>query len=118
MTFDEMVASDMSAVFGNSTELGEQITYYPDGNLGSPKLIQAVVVRGPVVSMQTAEGDVLVLQATIRIPDDATNGIASVNKGVDKALITLQKGDAEATTVRIIEIVEQQPGFWLLGVIK
>ena len=118
MAIKDMIATDMAAVFGNSSEFGEQITYYPDGDIRSPKLIQAVVVRGPVVSMQTSEADTLVLQATIRIADDATDGIATINKGVDKALVKLQKDDSSATTVRIIEIVEQQPGYWVLGVIK
>jgi len=113
-----MIAKDMDSVFGNSSEFGEQITYYPDGNLGNPKLVQAIVVRGPVVALQTAAGEATALQATIRISDDATLGIATVNKGKDKALVKVQKDDDVGTVVRVVEIVEQQPGVWVLGVIQ
>lgn len=117
MSFKDNLSSDM-AVFLNSDEFGESITYTPHG--GSPISIVALIDRdhpNPGRDDVRTDRQFPVNTVQLTIAKHATLGVASVKERFDRVALKRKISDAGTTTFTITRIVEQDEGAWLLEAI-
>jgi hypothetical protein len=89
-TFQDMLAADATAVFCNSADFAEPITYTPRG--GTTRSINAIVNRNPP---ETAAGNGLKPSMTITVANHATLGIdiTTFNAGGDYVTLGTDTAD-------------------------
>jgi hypothetical protein len=98
------------------TQLTEEITYYPGGDLSAGVVIRAVVVREELDYSDYGEFGSPTLDVSLYISTQAANGIATVAAGKDLADVVVIEGES-AVRVRITEVVESDPAMaQLVGV--
>jgi len=97
MSFKDNLASDVDKVFLNKDEFAEEVIYTPKG--GSPKTIRAIIVRSRLDSGGEDAGRILRKQCEVYIANDATNGVASIDKGDDKIQFPEIPGGSNATWI-------------------
>lgn len=125
MSFVSDLKSDFSDVFCDTDEFGENIVYTakrPDyiESTASPgsgdKTIPARVVRFRV-NPEVQEGGRAFLGTglEIYISKDATDGIATLQIGLDKVTIPIRRGET-AVELRVTKILSETPGMWHLKV--
>jgi hypothetical protein len=118
MTLRDAIASDATAVFLNSDDFAESVTYHPHRFYGSalrsPRAIKAVVIREQVDNF--AEDVVTVLpRFEVHVANDATNGISSteIDTGGDQLEFPARDGKA-AERRAILKITTQDNGMLVL----
>ncbi len=111
MTFKTKLDDDVNNKFLNTDEFAETISYTPYG--GAAKPIKAIVTRNRLNPDSQNQGHVLINQVEIQIANDATNGVASVNKGQDTVSLPAIIGDS-ASTWRIVDILDHDSAMWRL----
>ena len=98
------------------TQLTEEITYYPGGDLSAGVVIRAVVVREELDYSDYGEFGSPTMDVSLYISTQAANGIATVAAGKDLADVVVIEGES-AVRVRITEVVERDPAMsQLVGV--
>lgn len=113
------MAADAAAVFANLAEFGEQITYYPGAELTDARTFIAVVDRAhEVIPVRIDEGELLMLEATIEIPNnpDPLKGLTSVARD-DLADVVMRHGEAPVR-VRVARVLSSDPGMHVVGVVR
>jgi hypothetical protein len=109
--FQTQMALDALSVFFNSTEFGEIISYTPYG--GTAKSIKAIVDRQRLRPDPEVGGRILSNQIEILIVNDATNGVAAINKGRDIVLVPEFIGGANVSWV-VVDIIKHDEAIWHL----
>lgn len=103
----------------NIDQIGEQVTYYPDGKLQDPRSIRAVLRRQPTDVVPIAGGaEILLLSWRILVPRASLPGFTP-REAVDLIELPPQKGDPPHLwkRLRIDRLLGQDhPGFWTLGI--
>lgn len=113
MTFKADLLTDVKQVFlGGNDEFDESVTYTP--GVGSAKSINALVVRDSLEPVKETAGRSLRNQAEVIIANDATAGVATIDKTRDK--ITLNDREETSRKARIVEIIGSDDGVWHLRV--
>jgi len=80
------------------------------------KAINAIVERLEVDIAAFADADSLTTSVEFYICTDGAKGISRPNIGEDLADVVIREGDT-ASRVRVVELLEDDPGLWkLLGV--
>ena len=115
MTLKSLMMNDMSNTFLNTDEFGESITYVTKA--GVEKSISAVVSRGRLDPDEETAGRSLSDEIEIRIANDSTAGVTSVDAGFDKVKVPEYLGEA-ADTWRIVEILSHDASMWHLKCVK
>lgn len=77
MTFRDILASDLNAVFFNTDEFADTVAYTPAAG-GQARSIKALLEYGDPDESGLPGMDALHTEATMEIMADATNGIAQV----------------------------------------
>jgi hypothetical protein len=96
--------------------LGESITYYPGGVIGNAKTINAIVERLEPDLHDYGTADSATTSVEFWVCTDDTKGVSTPSPGQDLADVIIREGDS-ASRVRIVELIEDDPGLWkLLGV--
>lgn len=111
MTFKSKVQTDSFHVFLNTNEFAETIQYTPYGQ--SAKSIKALITRGRVDAEGQAQNRYPHNRCEIHISIDDTYGVASVDKGRDKASFPERLGGTSVDWA-IIDIVGKDDGMWHL----
>lgn len=106
MTLKARVEGDVSAVFLNTNDFAESVTYTPDG--GSASSITALVFREPMMWTETATGSVELYRATIQV---ALSDVSSPGRG-DAIAVTGPDGSAETWKV---DDWHYQDNMWVLN---
>jgi hypothetical protein len=111
MTFKDQIKSDALNVFLNTGEFAETVSYTPKG--GSAKTIKAVVNRERPDPAAEVSNRAYFNQLEIMIANDATNGIAAINKDGDTVSLPLRPGGV-AVTFTVKDILSSDDGMWHL----
>lgn len=111
MSFKDKVKTDVTEIFLNTNELAETIQYTPYGQ--SAKSIKALVDRGNVAGDPQFQNKIGRNQCKIAISIDATEGVASVDKGRDAASFPDILGGS-AVDWAVVDILGRDDGMWLL----
>lgn len=90
------------------TQLSEEITYYPGGDLSAGKTIRAVVERMELDFSDYGDVGSPTLDVELWILTDSTLGVSAVLEGKDLADVVLTEGQP-ADRVRVTEVVEKDP---------
>ena len=115
MSFKDQLAADAVNIFLNANEFAEEITYTPKGE--SAKTIKAIVDRKRSDAADQGLGRIAQNQAEISIANDATNGVASVDKGDDEVSFPEVIG-GPVISWSVIDILAMDEGMWRLLVEK
>lgn len=110
MRLKDQMALDAKAVFLNSGEFAEEITYTPAG--GTAKLIRAVIVRKELSPSDEVNGRSLKNQVEVYISTDPLEGISFINRRDDR--ITLSDVEGISKEARINDILGKDEGLWHL----
>lgn len=101
MTLKDSIASDATAIFLDTTEFAETVTYYPDQYFGEAarddRTIAAQVIRRAVQAV-TQGGDQIVIHIwEVTVANSSTDGIArsELSEGRDRIGITPIGGGTE-----------------------
>jgi len=115
MTLKSKMQDDAKVAFLNSDEFAESVVYTPNG--GSPKTINAIVVRERLESKGPDQNIALSRGCEILIANDAVAGVTSINKNNDKVSFPVQVGGASVIWT-VVEILHHDDAMWHLRVIK
>lgn len=115
MTFKSQITQDAIKAFLDGAAFAEDITYTPKA--GAPKIIKAVIIRKRLDPAYEDTGRVLLNQAEVFIANDATAGVASINKGGDTVSFAETIGGAAINWI-VADILEHDEGIWHLLVQK
>ncbi|MBI5147763.1 MAG: hypothetical protein HZA37_01265 [Parcubacteria group bacterium] len=115
MTLKDKLLEDAKNAFLNVEEFAEGVTYAPYG--GSPKGINAVVVRERLEASGPDRGMSLGRECEIFIANDVATGVTSINKNNDKVSFPVQVGGTPVSWT-VVEILGHDEGIWHLRVIK
>lgn len=110
MTLKTRITSDY-AVFLNSDEFAESISYTPTGE--SAKSIKAVVVRENVNPDTQTQGRVMQRECELYIATDSTAGVETVTKGADTASFPVHYGGSNVTW-QVADVIGKDDGIWHL----
>lgn len=108
MSFKNQIKNDASKCFLG--DFSEDITYVSGG---TSKIIKAIVNRNRLTPSGEDSGRTLLNQVEIFIANDAVNGIATIDKGVDTVSLPARIGGANVTFV-VADILGQDEGVWNL----
>ena len=104
MTFKDEPLADAIEIC-SPDHLGEQVTYYPSGNVEEEGLARnAIVERQPVEPSDVEPGQGVVLYE-LMIPDDSTDGVAASSVVVGLDLVDLAD---EVGTIRRCTVIRCQ----------
>lgn len=94
----------------NTDEFGEQITYWPSGESGDARTIDAIIDRDQVETITGLEPLRSPL-VTVTVANDAASGISSaeIDTGTDRVLVPIRYGET-ATNKGIARIVQHDQG--------
>ena len=115
MAFTDQILADFKNCILNTNEFAEPISYTPGG--GSPKTINAILVRERLTSKGPDRGIALNRDCEIYIANDAIAGVTLVNKNNDKASFPVQKGGSPVTW-QIVEVMYHDDSVWHLRATK
>ncbi len=115
MTFRDQTLTDFKNCLLNTGEFAEAVVYTPSG--GSPKTVNAIVVRERIESKGPDHTIALSRGAEIYIANDAALGTASINKNNDTVSFPVQIGGT-AVVWKVVEIIYHDDAVWRLRVIK
>lgn len=115
MTLKSQMGDDAVKSFLNSAEFAESIVYTPSG--GSPKTINAVIVRKRLDADQQDQGHLLENQCEVYVANDATSGVTSVTKGKDILSFPERVGGASVDWF-VEDVIQKDDGMWHLVVQK
>ena len=102
---------DAKAIFLNTGEFSETITYIPHN--GSAKTINAIIVREQLQPGQEDAGRILRDQYEIYISTDADDGVAVVTKGQDAVQFPKIPGGTNSTWM-VLDILGVDDGMYHL----
>lgn len=111
MTLKSQMDDDMINTFLNSNEHAEAISYTPYG--GVAKSINAIVLRRRLDGIGPDRGMTMAKTCEIYIANNATSGVASVDKGRDKVSFAALVGGT-ARTWTVLEVMDSDDGAWHL----
>lgn len=118
MTFKDGLDDDFANVFLATGEFAETVTVYANGKAaGGGRAISALVDRGRPEPLGLGEADELVLGAEVTIANNATTGLSAIVEDVTEFDLALVEGGPDVT-VRVVEIITQDPGAWGVRVVK
>lgn len=115
MTLKSKMQDDAKAAFLNGDEFAESVVYTPNG--GSPKTINAVVVRKQLEADEQDQGHVLENQCEVYVANHAVSGVTSVQKGKDVLSFPEQPGGVSIGWF-VVDVIEKDDGMWHLLVQK
>lgn len=109
------MSEDAKNAFLNPAEFAEEIVYTPSG--GSPKTVNALVVRKQIEADEQDQGHVLENQCEVFVAADASAGVLSVQKGKDILSFPEQPGGAPISWF-VVDVMNKDDGMWRLLVQK
>jgi len=115
MTFKTQLATDAALIFLSGDEFAEVISYVQKGV--AAKSIKAIVERKRISPASEDSGRTLIDQVEIIIANDATYGVASINKGGDTVSLPERIGGTSITW-SVADILNQDSGTWHLLLTK
>lgn len=105
---DDIMAADAEFLV-DPDEFGESVTYTP--KVGSAVTRNAVVDR---MGLQEVEGTGALAETfDVLIPNDATNGVASVDTGGDTITFPPRVGET-AVARQVVAVIDNDNGMWRL----
>jgi len=111
MTLRDMITDDAVAVFLNTGEFAETVTYYPHKFYGAveraPRVISAVVFREAIAQL-TENGDVVTYQFEVHVANDSTVGISSTEIDTGGDQIEFPPRDGKTAERRTITAITTQ----------
>ncbi len=105
-------SQDVAAILGVLGDFAEQVTYNVAGQ--TPRVISAVVIRGLPDRIHEANRGLVPSKLTMTIANDPVLGVASVDTGVDTVTLFRRLGDATPSTLRVVEVSQQDTAAWEL----
>lgn len=112
MSLKTRMLEDMAYRILNNDEFSENIVYTPYG--GTAKTIKAVVIRERLETSPQDAGRALHRQAEIFIANDATYGMAAVQKGQDSIQMAVYEGGSPMVVWSVEDILSKDSGAWRL----
>lgn len=112
MTLRDTIIDDATAVFANTSDFAETVTYRP--RAGGSRTIAAVVIRQIAETISDEENRVVPV-FEVHVVNNAVNGISAteVNRGGDRIEIAERVGQ-EPLPRPITQIIEQDEGMLVL----
>ncbi len=111
MTLKDQMPVDALNCMLNAGEFAEAVTYKPSG--GSPKTINALVVRKQIEADEQDQGHVLENQCEVYLANHAVSGVVSVQKGKDVLSFPEQPGGTSIDWF-VVDVVSKDDGMWRL----
>lgn len=108
---DDQIRSNAAALVAT---FGESVTYYAGGT-GSGSSIEAVVDRQPAGPLDE-EPRLIGREASVRVLNDAAEGVTSVQEGVDTIDVVLRVGQV-AQRCLVKRVIQEDAGSFLLRVV-
>lgn len=115
MTFKDQTLTDVKNCLLNPNEFAELVVFTPSG--GSPKIINAVIVRERLESKGPDQSIALMRGCEIYIANDAAAGAVQINKNNDTVSFPVQIGGSTVIW-KVVEILYHDDAVWHLRVIK
>ncbi|MBI5872987.1 MAG: hypothetical protein HZB36_02455 [Candidatus Omnitrophica bacterium] len=115
MSFKDQMKEDFKNRFLNTNEFAEVISYTPKDDVA--RSIKAVVTRNRLDPAEETPGRTLNTEAEISIANDATVGVASVNRGGDTVSFPDRLGGSNVSWV-VADILDQDESSWRLLVTR
>lgn len=119
MSLKDAILADASAVFCNTSDFAEVVTYHPHRYFGQaesqPRQINAVVVREEIDVFSESDGDSVLPVFQVHVTNSDTTGVASteVDLGGDQFEFAGRDGKA-AERVSVVKMSEHDNGMLVL----
>lgn len=119
MTLRDLITDDAAAVFLNTDEFAESVTYYPHRYSGTAlranRSISAVVFREQIQAVTQDGGDAVLPLWEVHVANDSTSGISSDEIDVGRDQIGFPPRDGQTAERRTItRLVVQDHGMLVL----
>ncbi len=106
--FSDLLKAHAKGIFASGAQFGETATYTFRNQ--TTRTVKVNVFRD---SPQPGQGRAAVPEIRCFIPNDPTDGVEAVNKQGDTLTLSERQG-GEAKVHRIVEILTQDPGGWMV----
>lgn len=119
MTLRDLISNDATAVFLNTDEFAETITYLPHRDPGqaarSDRSVAAVVIRNQYDALSEDGGEVVVSMWEVHVANNVTEGITSAEINVGRDRLSFPPRDGKTATTRTItKLTTQDHGMLVL----